>query len=100
MHTESFEMLTFSCGYRETDRETDREACGFGFVFFRFRFQNRPKPTEILVKKRKTDRVIFHFRFTTLSTAIDLALLLSTNFFFDTPRFFISLFLIEIRVYL
>ena len=56
----------FSWFHRETDRENDREVFGFGFVFFRFCFKNRPKPTDPLVKNRKTDRAIFHFRFTTL----------------------------------
>ena len=64
--TNTCTLNPFGWFHRETDRETYREALGFGFVFFRFFFLNRPKPTNILVKKRKTDRAIFHFRFTTL----------------------------------
>ena len=61
MHTESFEMLTFwLVSPRNRPRNRPRS------VRFRFCFQNRPKPTDILVKNRKTDRAIFHFRFTTL----------------------------------
>ena len=56
---------------RETDRETDREMFGFGFVFFRFLLKNRPKPTDFLVRNRKTDRVIFYFRFTTLAVEME-----------------------------
>ena len=57
----------FSRFHQDTDGETDREAFGFGFGFSPFCFQNRPKPTDILVKKRKIDRAIFHFRFTILA---------------------------------
>ena len=31
---------------------------------------NRPKPTDVFGKNRKTDRATFHFRFATLSTAV------------------------------
>ena len=56
----------FSWFHRKTDRETDWKVFGFGFGFFRFCCKNRPKPTDIFVKNRKTDRALFHFRFTTV----------------------------------
>ena len=47
-------------------RETDREVFVFsGSLFFSVK-KTRPKPTDISVKNRKTDRGHFHFRFTTL----------------------------------
>ena len=50
----------FSWFHRKTDRETDWKVFGFGFGFFRFCCKNRPKPTDIFVKKRKIDRAIFY----------------------------------------
>ena len=51
-----------------TEKPTEKRSVSVS-VFFRFRFQNRPKPTDVLVKNGKTDRAIFHFRFTTLLKA-------------------------------
>ena len=66
MHTEPSKCGPFGWFRRETDRETDREMFGSGFVFFRFLLKDRPKPTDFLVRNRKTDRPSSYFRFTTL----------------------------------
>ena len=65
--------VEFLAGFAEkpTEKPTEKRSVSvsvfFGFILKTDR--NRPKPTDILVKNRKTDRAIFHFRFTTLVTS-------------------------------
>ena len=72
-----------------TEKPTEKRSVSVS-VFFRFRFQNRPKPTDVLVKNGKTDRAIFHFRFTTLLKA-------QQNQEGDTDTVTVYLFLAKIR---
>ena len=51
----------FSWFHPKTDRETDREVLGSGFVFFRFCLKKRPKPTDIWWKTEKPTEPFFIF---------------------------------------
>ena len=61
-----------SAGFAEkpTEKPTEKRSVSVSF-FFAFFFKTRPKPTDVLVRNRKTNRAIFYFRFTTLAVEME-----------------------------